>query len=72
MTKLYLILNNRKMSQRDLQRAIQLKHNILIGDDRISKMVNGVLTNYHTNTAQIIADTLELKIDDIIENIKPK
>ena len=55
------------MSQRDLQRAIYDKFEVLIGDDRISKMVNGVLTNYHINTAKLISETLGVKIDDIVE-----
>ena len=67
MTKLAKILINKNMSQRDLQRAIYDKFELFIGDDRISKMVNGVLTNYHINTAKIIAETLEVKIDDIVE-----
>jgi len=67
MTKLAKILIRKKMSQRDLQRAIFDKCNVFIADDRISKMVNGILTNYHVNTAKILADALEVKIDDIIE-----
>jgi len=67
MTKLATILNDRGMTQRDLQRAIIEKHGIKLGDDRISKMVTGVLKNYHTNTAKLIATTLEVKIDDIID-----
>lgn len=67
MTKLAKILYNNGMSQRDLQRAIKYKFDIHLGDDRISRLVNGILTNYHIKTAKIIAETLEVKIDDIIE-----
>lgn len=67
MTKLAMILIDRGMTQRDLQRAIYEKFDILIGDDRISRMVNGKLTNYQLQTAKIIAETLEVKIDDIVE-----
>lgn len=67
MTKLAMILIDRGMTQRDLQRAIYEKFDILIGDDRISRMVNGKLTNYQLQTAKVIADTLEVKIDDIVE-----
>jgi DNA-binding Xre family transcriptional regulator len=67
MTKLGIILAERGMSQRDLQRAIQNQHGFKIGDDRISKMVNGKLKNYHVQTAKLVAETLDVKIDDIIE-----
>jgi transcriptional regulator with XRE-family HTH domain len=67
MTKLQTILNSKGMSQRDLQRAIKSKFNILLGDDRISKMVSGKLSNYHVNTAKIIAQTLDVSLDDIVE-----
>jgi len=67
MTKLAKILIDRGMTQRDLQRAIYEKFLFFIGDDRISRMVNGKLTNYHLQTAKMIADTLEVRIDDIAE-----
>ena len=67
MTKLAKILIDKNMTQRDLQRAIKQKHNIFLGDDRISRMVTGRLTNYHIQTAKILADVLEVKIDDIVE-----
>jgi len=68
MTKLAKILIDKKMTQRDLQRAIKQKHGITLGDDRISKMVTGRLTNYHIQTAKVIADTLEVTIDNIVES----
>lgn len=68
MTKLARILIDKKMTQRDLQRAIKQKHGITLGDDRISKMVTGRLTNYHIQTAKVIADTLEVTIDNIVES----
>ena len=67
MTKLAKILNDKWMTQIDLQIAIQEKHGIKLGDDRISKMVTGVLKNYHTNTAKLISTTLEVTLDDIID-----
>lgn len=67
MTKLQNILTEKGMSQRDLRNAIKTKHNILLGEDRISRLVNGIIRNYHTNTCKIIADTLGVKMDDIIE-----
>lgn len=67
MTKLAKILIERSMTQRDLQRTVEEKYGFKIGDDRISKMVNGKLTNYHIQTAKLIADSLQIKIDDIVE-----
>jgi DNA-binding Xre family transcriptional regulator len=67
MTKLHLLLIKRQMTNRDLRNAIYEKHGIVIGEDRISKMVNGKLTNIHVNTAKIIADTLGVMIDDVVE-----
>jgi hypothetical protein len=67
MTKLAMVLAQKGMTQRDLQRAIINKHNIKLGDDRISKMVSGKLTNYHVATAKLIAKTLDVKLDDIVE-----
>jgi DNA-binding Xre family transcriptional regulator len=67
MTKLSRILKERKMTQRDLQRAIFDTYAVKIGDDRISRMVNGALKNIHLATAKLIADTLNVTIDDIVE-----
>jgi transcriptional regulator with XRE-family HTH domain len=67
MTKLARILTQRGMSQRDLQRAIKEMHFVHLGDDRISKMVNGILTNYQIKTARMIAETLNVSLDDIVE-----
>ena len=67
MTKLAMILAERGMSQRDLQRSIQNQYGFKIGDDRISKMVSGKLKNYHIQTAKLIADSLDVKVDDIID-----
>lgn len=68
MTKLYRILLERGMTQRDLQRAIIDKYGIKLGDDRICKMVNGTLKNIHIKTAKLVASTLEVSLDDIIED----
>jgi DNA-binding Xre family transcriptional regulator len=66
-TKLSYILQWKQMSQRDLQRAIQEKFGFKLGDDRISKIVSGKMKNFHLQTAKMIADTLEISIDDIVE-----
>jgi transcriptional regulator with XRE-family HTH domain len=67
MTKIAIILSQKGMTQRDLQRAILNKHGIKYGDDRISRIVNGKVTNYTLLTAKILADTLGVTIDDIVE-----
>ena len=66
MTKLQQLLIDKEMTQRDLQRAILDKQNVFIGDDRISKLVNGVQKNVTMKTAKLVADTLGVKIDDIV------
>lgn len=66
MTKLAEALIKKEMSQRDLQRAIQNKFNVKIGDDRISKMYSGKLSNYNIKTALMIAESLNLTLNDII------
>ena len=67
MTKLQQLLIDKEMTQRDLQRAILEKQNVFIGDDRISKLVNGVQKNVTMKTAKLVSDTLGVKIDDIVE-----
>jgi DNA-binding Xre family transcriptional regulator len=66
MTKLAKILKDRGMSQRDLQRAINAKFNVKIGDDRISNMTTGKLKNYHLKTAIMISQSLDVTLNDII------
>ena len=68
MTKLAEALIKKKMSQRDLQRAIQNKFNVKIGDDRISKMSSGRLSNYNIKTCiQVITNTYYNNNDKILD-----
>jgi len=83
-TKLELILEERGLSQGDLIRLIENKtavyddkglrvtNGFVIGRDRISKICSGRLTNYHLETAQMIAEALGISIDSFVElnNIK--
>jgi DNA-binding Xre family transcriptional regulator len=71
-TKIELILSLRNLSQTDLQRLIQDKSGFKIGRDRISKIVTGKIKNYTLETAKMISEALNVKIDDIVEleNIK--
>jgi DNA-binding Xre family transcriptional regulator len=55
------------MSQGDLMRLIQQRSGFRIGRDRISKICTGRLKNYTMETAVMIAEALEVSIDDITE-----
>lgn len=65
-TNIEAILTERGLTQTDLYNLIKDGGNE-IGKDRISRIVSGKLTNYHTSTAKILANALGVKIDDIIE-----
>lgn len=71
-TKIEKILNDRGLTQSDLRRLIQAKSGFLMGRDRVSKICTGRLTNYTAQTAKMIAEALDVKVDDIIEyeNVK--
>jgi len=72
MTKIEKILTDRGMSQGDLLRLIIAKSGFKVGRDRISKICTGRLQNYTMETAVMIAEALEVTVDDIVElkNIK--
>eukprot|EP01052_Picozoa_sp_SAG31_P043804 SAG31_NODE_7421_length_1693_cov_1.616060_1_plen_136_part_00 len=65
-TKIQKILIERGLTQTDLYELIKDGGNE-IGKDRINRIVNGKLTNFHTNTAKILANALGVKIDDVVE-----
>lgn len=67
-TKLHAILIQREMSQEELRRIIFDSSGKTIGSDRISRIVNGQLTNYFTDTAKMIATALSLPIEAILED----
>jgi len=67
LTKLAKILIHRNMTQADLMRAIFEKTGFQIGRDRISKIVNGNLKNYTLETAVMIAESIGVNVDDIVE-----
>ena len=66
-TKLEKILIERNMSQGELIRKIQENSGFKIGRDRISKICTGRLKNFTMETAVMIAEALQIKVDDIIE-----
>jgi hypothetical protein len=67
MTKIEKILKQRGMTQADLMRSMTEKTGFMMGRDRISKIVKGKLTNYTLETASMIAETLGVTIDEIVE-----
>lgn len=67
-TKLHAILIQRDMSQEELRRTILEQSGVNVGSDRISRIVNGQLTNYFTNTAKLIANALSVRLEDILED----
>jgi DNA-binding Xre family transcriptional regulator len=66
-TKLEGILERRSLTQGDLMRLIYIKTGFMMGRDRISKICTGRLKNYTIETAVMISEALEIKVDDIIE-----
>jgi transcriptional regulator with XRE-family HTH domain len=67
-TKLQKLLIQRGLSQSDLQKRVHTKTGIKIEPYRVSKIVNGTITNYFTETARAIAKTLEVSIEEILED----
>ncbi len=66
-TKLKTLLAERKISQRDFIEMIKKKTKEVYSPARISKYVNGVTAFMTTDTAKILAKTLGVKIDDVID-----
>lgn len=66
-TKLGRLLTQMEITQMDFYKLIQYKTGKTIGMDRISNMVHGKLTNYNIQTARVMASTLGVKVDEIIE-----
>jgi hypothetical protein len=69
-SKLHALLIRREMTQEELRRIIFEQSGENIGSDRISRIVNGQLTNYFTKTARLIATALSVNIEDILEDEK--
>jgi len=66
-TKLEAILFSRNLKQGDLRRMILNNSGFMLGRDRISKICTGRMKKYNLQTAVMIAEALEVKVDDIIE-----
>jgi DNA-binding Xre family transcriptional regulator len=65
-TKIQKILIERGLTQTDLYEIIK-SNGSEIGKDRINRIVNGKLTNYHTNTAKILGKALDVGLDQIVD-----
>jgi DNA-binding Xre family transcriptional regulator len=66
-TKLQEILSQKEMSQADLIKIIKDKTGMEFDKGNLSRIVNGVKTNFTIETARIISDALDVTIDDIID-----
>lgn len=67
-TKLYLILAQRRMSQKDLYELI-IKENDgnKVSMYILNEIINGKRKNYFINTAILISNALDVPIDDIVD-----
>ena len=72
MTKFSQILIDKNYTQSDLQKLIYAKSGFVMSRNHISRIVNGHLTNLKLETITVIAEALDVKVDDISElkNIK--
>ena len=67
-TKLYQILAERGMSQKDLyELIIQENDGQKVSMYILNEMINGKRTNFHINTAILISNALDVLIDDIVD-----
>lgn len=67
-TKLYKILADRGLSQKELYELI-IKENDgnKVSMYILNEIINGKRKNYHINTAILIANALDVPIDDIVD-----
>ena len=66
-TKLYKILRKRGISQMGLHNLIKDRCNCYLGNDVISRIVNGKKTNYEIHTLLKICIALDCTPNEIIE-----
>jgi len=67
MTKLRDVLKAKGISQADLIKIIKEKNGIEFDKGNMSRIINGVKTNFTIETAKIISKALGVKIDEIID-----
>jgi len=69
MTKLKEFLINKNISQKELYNMIAEKCHTPIGYDRISKIVNGKITNYSLFTMLKFCYALDCTPNDIVDRV---
>jgi DNA-binding Xre family transcriptional regulator len=67
MTKLKELLIKKSLSQKELFTLIEQKCNVPIGYDRISKIVNGKITNYSLFTLLKFCVALNCSPNDLVD-----
>jgi transcriptional regulator with XRE-family HTH domain len=69
-TKLYKILAERGLTQKDLQDLIKTTNEgVSVNAYIINQIVNGKRTNYNLNTLRQIKNALNVSYDDLIDNL---
>lgn len=70
-TKLQNILNDKNLTQGDFIHKVKDKFGTTFTRSYVSKICAGVINNYTLKTAIIISETLNVSVDDIVdENVK--
>lgn len=69
-TKLYKILAERGLTQKDLQDLIKkTNEGVSVNAYIINQIVNGKRINYNLNTLRQIKNALDVSYDDLIDNL---
>lgn len=69
-TKLYKILSERGLTQKDLQDLIKKTNKgVSVNAYIINQIVNGKRTNYNLNTLRQIKNALNISYDDLIDDL---
>lgn len=66
-TRLKQLMHERNISQLDLRDLIYERFGELYGPDRISNMVNGHNVNCTVRSYLLVAEVLQVPVDDILE-----
>jgi DNA-binding Xre family transcriptional regulator len=67
MTKLEQILMDKGYTQSDLQKLIYAKSGFVMSKSHISRIANGHLTDIKLSTITLMAEALDVKVDDLSE-----
>jgi transcriptional regulator with XRE-family HTH domain len=66
-TRIQKILNKKGLTQGDLINKIKSETGFIFGRSYISKFCSGHIDNYTIKNAYLLSNSLEVKIDDIVE-----